>query len=56
MEFISGGDCFSLLQSIGFLDESLARVYAAELVLAVDWLHQHVCIAICMYVLQCAGK
>jgi serine/threonine protein kinase len=41
MEFISGGDCFSLLQSVGFLDEALVRVYAAELVVTIAFLHAH---------------
>jgi serine/threonine protein kinase len=40
MEFLSGGDCFSLLQSIGFVDEGLAKVYVAELVLAIHHLHR----------------
>ena len=41
MEFINGGDLFSLLQTIGFLDEKLLRVYAAELIVALHYLHLH---------------
>ena len=42
LEFINGGDCFSLLQSIGFLDENLCRIYAAEIVSALSNMHMHV--------------
>lgn len=41
MEYISGGDLFSLLQSIGCLDETLAKIYIAELVVGLDYLHTH---------------
>eukprot|EP01113_Clastostelium_recurvatum_P026688 TRINITY_DN3203_c0_g1_i1.p1 TRINITY_DN3203_c0_g1~~TRINITY_DN3203_c0_g1_i1.p1 ORF type:complete len:1543 (+),score=208.48 TRINITY_DN3203_c0_g1_i1:151-4779(+) len=39
MEFLPGGDCFSLLQNLGSLDEDMARMFIAETVLALDYLH-----------------
>ena len=39
MEFIQGGDCGSLLENVGYLDEDLARHYIAETVLALEYLH-----------------
>jgi serine/threonine protein kinase len=39
MEFLPGGDCFSLLQRQGRLPLELAKHYAAELVLAISHLH-----------------
>ena len=39
MEFINGGDIYSMLQNVGSLTEDVARVYAAELVLALSYLH-----------------
>lgn len=32
MEYLNGGDMYSLLRTLGCLDEALARVYIAELV------------------------
>ncbi|OMO98079.1 hypothetical protein COLO4_14149 [Corchorus olitorius] len=39
MEYLNGGDLFSLLRSLGCLDEDMARVYIAEVVLALEYLH-----------------
>nr|XP_043616368.1 probable serine/threonine protein kinase IRE [Erigeron canadensis] len=39
MEFLNGGDLFSLLRTLGCLAEDMARVYIAELVLALEYLH-----------------
>jgi len=40
MEFCAGGDLFSLLQSLGALDEELACFYTAEVVLALQHCHR----------------
>ncbi|XP_052874812.1 probable serine/threonine protein kinase IREH1 isoform X2 [Gossypium arboreum] len=43
MEYLNGGDLYSLLRNLGCLDEEVARVYIAEVVLALEYLHsQHV--------------
>jgi len=39
MEYVSGGDCFSLLRNMNCLDEHVARVYIAETVLALEYCH-----------------
>lgn len=39
MEYLNGGDLFSLLKKVGCLDEDVARIYIAELVLALEYLH-----------------
>ncbi|KAF3790685.1 putative serine/threonine protein kinase [Nymphaea thermarum] len=39
MEYLNGGDLFSLLKNIGCLEEDVARKYIAELVLALEYLH-----------------
>ncbi|KAL9240391.1 hypothetical protein vseg_014616 [Gypsophila vaccaria] len=39
MEYLNGGDLFSLLRNLGCLDEDMARVYMAEVVLALEYLH-----------------
>ncbi|KAD2804892.1 hypothetical protein E3N88_38269 [Mikania micrantha] len=39
MEFLNGGDLFSLLRTLGCLEENMARVYIAEIVLALEYLH-----------------
>ncbi|XP_020244524.1 probable serine/threonine protein kinase IRE4 isoform X2 [Asparagus officinalis] len=39
MEYLNGGDLYSLLRKIGCLEEAVARVYIAELVLALEYLH-----------------
>ncbi|KAA8499559.1 putative serine/threonine protein kinase IRE4 [Porphyridium purpureum] len=40
LEFVPGGDMYSLLCNLGFLDESIAKRYIAETVHAVDYLHK----------------
>ncbi|PIA26624.1 hypothetical protein AQUCO_09100055v1 [Aquilegia coerulea] len=39
MEYLNGGDLYSLLRNLGCLDEDVARVYIAEIVLALEYLH-----------------
>src|SRR5689334_8409625 len=39
MEYANGGDCFSLMQSFGALPEDVAKLYIAETVLALEYLH-----------------
>ncbi|XP_068661620.1 probable serine/threonine protein kinase IREH1 [Aristolochia californica] len=39
MEYLNGGDLYSLLRSLGCLDEEIARIYIAEVVLALEYLH-----------------
>ncbi|XP_059624828.1 probable serine/threonine protein kinase IRE [Cornus florida] len=39
MEYLNGGDLYSLLRNLGCLEEDMARVYIAELVLALEYLH-----------------
>ncbi|CAK8534274.1 unnamed protein product [Lathyrus sativus] len=39
MEYLNGGDLYSLLRNLGCLDEEVARVYMAEVVLALEYLH-----------------
>ncbi|KAJ4962695.1 hypothetical protein NE237_022634 [Protea cynaroides] len=39
MEYLNGGDLYSLLRNLGCLDEDMARVYIAEVVLALEYLH-----------------
>ncbi|GAB4819084.1 hypothetical protein N2152v2_006130 [Parachlorella kessleri] len=39
MEYLSGGDMFSLLRHLGALDEEVARQYVAETVLALEYCH-----------------
>jgi serine/threonine protein kinase len=40
MEFMSGGDLFSLLRKFGRLEEQTAKFYVAEVVLALEDLHK----------------
>jgi tRNA A-37 threonylcarbamoyl transferase component Bud32 len=40
MEYLIGGDCSSLLENLGYLDEPMARMYLAETVLALEYLHR----------------
>lgn len=40
MEYLNGGDCASLVHSLGTLPEDWAKRYIAEVVLGVDSLHQ----------------
>ncbi|XP_008809595.1 probable serine/threonine protein kinase IRE4 [Phoenix dactylifera] len=39
MEYLNGGDLYSLLRKVGCLEEDVARIYVAELVLALEYLH-----------------
>ncbi|CBI19674.3 unnamed protein product, partial [Vitis vinifera] len=39
MEYLNGGDLYSLLRKLGCLEEDVARIYIAELVLALEYLH-----------------
>ncbi|XP_010254907.1 PREDICTED: probable serine/threonine protein kinase IRE4 isoform X2 [Nelumbo nucifera] len=39
MEYLNGGDLYSLLRKVGCLEEDIARIYIAELVLALEYLH-----------------
>ncbi|KAK7341064.1 hypothetical protein VNO80_23988 [Phaseolus coccineus] len=39
MEYLNGGDLYSMLRNLGCLDENMARVYIAEVVLALEYLH-----------------
>ncbi|KAK9828880.1 hypothetical protein WJX72_002570 [[Myrmecia] bisecta] len=39
MEYINGGDCYSLMRMMGALDEPVARQYIAEAVLALEYCH-----------------
>lgn len=39
MEYLPGGDLFSLLQNLGTLGEDMARFYVAETILALEYLH-----------------
>ncbi|KAL9397910.1 hypothetical protein Peur_012163 [Populus x canadensis] len=41
MEYLIGGDLYSLLRKVGCLEEDIARIYIAELVLALEDLHSH---------------
>ncbi|KAF5747100.1 serine/threonine protein kinase IRE4 isoform X1 [Tripterygium wilfordii] len=39
MEYLNGGDLYSLLRKVGCLEEDVARIYITELVLALEYLH-----------------
>ncbi|VFQ77548.1 unnamed protein product [Cuscuta campestris] len=39
MEYLNGGDIFSLLRNLGCFEEDMARVYIAEVILALEYLH-----------------
>lgn len=41
MEFVNGGELFWHLNQVGRFSEERARFYAAELILALDYLHTH---------------
>ncbi|KAI4332032.1 hypothetical protein L6164_016973 [Bauhinia variegata] len=38
MEYLNGGDLYSMLRNLGCLDEDMARIYIAEVVLALEYL------------------
>jgi len=39
MEFVNGGDLYSLLRNVGYLAEEVVRLYAGEIALALEYLH-----------------
>lgn len=41
MEYLPGGDLFSLLKNLGSFEEEAARVYTAEIILALEYLHNN---------------
>uniref|UniRef100_F6Z6C8 non-specific serine/threonine protein kinase n=1 Tax=Equus caballus TaxID=9796 RepID=F6Z6C8_HORSE len=41
MEYVEGGDCATLLKNIGALSVDMARLYFAETVLALEYLHNY---------------
>ncbi|KAI9140186.1 serine/threonine protein kinase 15 [Paraphysoderma sedebokerense] len=41
MEYLIGGDLSSLLTVFGVFDEGMAKIYVAEIVLALEYLHSH---------------
>ena len=41
MEYMIGGDLKSLLLMYGYFDESMAVLYIAEVILALEYLHSH---------------
>lgn len=41
MEYLAGGDVFSLLQTMGCFDEETTRGYIAECVLALEYCHRN---------------
>ena len=41
MEYLIGGDVKSLLAVYGYFDEDMSRIYAAEVTLALQYLHSH---------------
>jgi serine/threonine protein kinase len=41
MEFLPGGDLYSLLENLGTLSEANARIYCAQIVSALHYLHSH---------------
>ena len=40
MEYVSGGELFTFIRNQGGLDANTARIYAAEIVLVIEYLHQ----------------
>lgn len=41
MEYMEGGDLKSLLSVYGYLEEAIARFYIVEVILALQYLHEH---------------
>jgi len=41
MEYIIGGDVKSLIAVLGYMDTDMAVFYAAEVTLALEYLHKH---------------
>jgi serine/threonine protein kinase len=46
MEYLHGGDIFSLLRIMGALEEEVARLYISETILALEYCHSKVCACI----------
>ena len=42
MEYLNGGDCYSLLRVMGALSAEIARMYIAEAILALEYCHTQV--------------
>lgn len=40
MEYLNGGDLFSLLRKVGCLEEDVARTYISELVISLKYICQ----------------
>lgn len=40
MEYLNGGDCFSLLRVFGSFSEEMVRLYVGETILALEYLHE----------------
>lgn len=40
MEYMYGGDFGSIINKYGYLDESIAKFYISEVILAVDYMHK----------------
>ena len=41
MDFVGGGDLFALIESKGVFSEAAVRVYAGEMILALEHVHAH---------------
>jgi serine/threonine protein kinase len=41
MEFMKGGDFSNLLENLGYFDEETAKFYLAQIVLALEYLHNN---------------
>ena len=41
MEFMKGGDFANILEEVGCFDEDIAKYYLAQIVLALEYLHQN---------------
>lgn len=39
MEYLPGGDVASLLENVGCFEEDMARLYIAETIMAIDYVH-----------------
>ena len=42
MEYLNGGDLYSLLKNLVSFDEDMTRMYTAEVTLALEYLHTKV--------------
>ena len=48
MEYLNGGDCSACCASLGALEEDVARTYIAETVLALEYCHTQVRLAMAL--------